>query len=115
MYRVKEYITKQGRRPFQRWFRRLTTDQSTRVQSALMRVSEGLLRDTRHVGEGVYELRLHTGPGYRIYFGMDGKDLIILLIGGDKSSQQRDIDRAQGFWRAHLAGEGDVADRKQGR
>ena len=115
MFRIKEFITAQGRNPFARWFSKLTMDQSTRVQAVLARVSEGLSRDTKHIGEGVYELRIHTGPGYRIYFGRDGKDLIILLIGGDKSSQQRDIDRAQGFWRAHLAGEGDVADRKQGR
>lgn len=114
MYQIREYITEQGRNPFQRWLKRLAKQQAARIGQVLVRVSNGQLRDTKHVGDGVYELRLHIGPGYRIYFGRDGKDLIILLIGGDKSSQQRDIDRAQRFWRAHLAGEGDVADRKQG-
>ena len=115
MYQIREYITEQGRSPFRRWFRKLTTQQADRVEDVLVRVSDGILGDTKHVGEGVYELRLHTGPGYRIYFGREGDELVILLIGGDKSSQQRDIQRAQRFWRAHLAGEGDVADRKQGR
>ena len=115
MYQIREYITEQGRNPFRRWLKKLTKQQAARLGQVLVRVSNGLLRDTKHVGDGVYELRLHMGPGYRIYFGRDGKDLIILLIGGDKSSQQRDIDRAQRYWRAHLAGEGDVADRKQGR
>jgi len=99
MFRVKEYITEQGRSPFERWYSRLTLDQATRVGQALARMVEGLLRDTKHVGEGVYELRLHTGPGFRIYFGRDGHELIILLVGGDKSSQTRDIRQAQRFWR----------------
>ena len=115
MYRIREYITEQGRNPFQRWFRKLTKQQANRVNTALSRMITGQLQDTKHVGEGVYELRLHMGPGYRIYFGRDGARLIILLIGGDKSSQQRDIRRSQGFWRAHLAGEGNAADRQQDR
>ena len=112
MYRVKEYITKQGRNPFQRWLKKLTGVHAARVETVLARVRDGLLRDTKHMGNGVYELRLHAGPGYRIYFGRRGQDLIILLIGGDKSSQQRDIDRAQRFWRALLDGDGDVVERK---
>ena len=112
MYRVKEYITEQGRRPFHRWLKKLTGVQAARVETALARIRDGLLRDTKHMGNGVYELRFHAGPGYRIYFGRKGKDLIILLIGGDKSSQQRDIDRAQRFWRALLDGDGDVVERK---
>ena len=99
MYRVKEYITEQGRNPFQRWFRKLTADQGDRVNTALSRMITGQLQDTKHVGNGVYELRLHMGPGFRIYYGHDGKELIVLLIGGDKSSQRRNIDQAQRFWR----------------
>lgn len=113
MYQIKEYITAQGRSPFRRWLRKLTTDQFTRVQSVLLRASEGLLRDTKHVGNRVYEMRLHMGPGYRIYFGREGAEIIILLIGGDKSSQRRDIDRAMRLWRAYLHGEGHAADRMQ--
>ena len=85
------------------------------MEDVLVRVSDGILGDTKHVGEGVYELRLHTGPGYRIYFGREGDELVILLIGGDKSSQQRDIQRAQRFWRAYLCGDGDIAAMKRDR
>lgn len=98
MFQVKEYITARGRSPFRRWFDKLTEDQSDRVNTALSRFTKGSLRDTKHVGNGVYEFRIHTGPGYRIYFGRDGEELIILLIGGDKSSQRRDVDKAKRFW-----------------
>ena len=115
MYRVKEYITEQGRSPFQRWLKKLTLEQGAKVQSALRRLRRGWLQDTKHVGNGVYELRMHTGPGYRIYYGRDGEDLIILLIGGDKSSQQRDIDRAKSFWREYRRRFDDDADSKRNR
>lgn len=71
MFQVKEYITAQGRNPFRRWFRKLTTDQTARVLSELRRLSEGRTRDSRHLGGGVYELRLHMGPGFRIYYGRE--------------------------------------------
>jgi putative addiction module killer protein len=51
------------------------------------------------VGEGVHEVRIHFGPGYRIYFGREGDAVVILLRGGDKGSQDRDIERAQEYWR----------------
>ncbi len=115
MYQIREYITEQGWSPFQRWLKKLTLDQGTKVQSALRRLRRGWIRGTKHVGNGVFELRMHAGPGYRIYFGRDGKDLIILLIGGDKSGQQRDIDRAQRYWREYRRRVGDDADSMRNR
>jgi putative addiction module killer protein len=53
------------------------------------------------VGDGVLELRIHFGPGFRVYFGREGASVVILLCGGDKSSQERDIDRAMEYWRDH--------------
>jgi putative addiction module killer protein len=67
----------------------------TVIASRLMRLSEGILGDAPSVGGGVRELRIHYGPGYRIYFQQRGSTLIVLLCGGDKSSQQRDIETAK--------------------
>jgi putative addiction module killer protein len=61
----------------------------------------GNFGDVRSVGDGVQELRIHFGPGYRVYFGRVGDAVIILLCGGDKGSQDRDIERAQEYWRDH--------------
>jgi putative addiction module killer protein len=60
-----------------------------------MRLAEGLLGDVAFVGDGISELRIHYGPGYRIYFYRKGNTLVVLLCGGDKSSQQRDIASAK--------------------
>ncbi len=62
-------------------------------------MERGLLGDVKPEGEGVSELRIHTGKGYRIYFGQDGERLIILLAGGDKSTQERDLRRAKAYWK----------------
>ncbi len=67
----------------------------TLIATRVMRLSEGLLGDAPSVGDGVRELRIHYGPGYRIYFRQQGDVLIILLCGGDKGSQQRDIIAAK--------------------
>ena len=55
----------------------------------------------RSVGEGVYELKIDHGPGYRVYYGLDRKTVVLLLLGGDKSSQIKDITRARTFWEDH--------------
>ena len=65
------------------------------------RLRLGLAGDWKSIGEGVFELRVHEGRGYRVYFGRDGKALVILLCGGDKSTQRRDIDLARAYWRAY--------------
>jgi putative addiction module killer protein len=64
----------------------------------LRRIEQANFGDCKPVGEGVTELRVHAGPGYRIYFGMQGTVMVILLCGGDKSTQTRDVAKARVFW-----------------
>ncbi len=101
MIELREYIDEQGRSLFRRWFRRLDHVAASRIAVALERMSEGNLGDVKPVGEGVMERRITFGPGYRIYFSRDGETLIILLGGGDKRRQARDIHDARGRWRRY--------------
>ena len=71
---------------------------AAKVAIALTRIEQGNTSNAKAVGGGVHEYRLDFGPGYRIYFGMDGAVLVILLGGGTKQGQQRDIDAAQARW-----------------
>jgi putative addiction module killer protein len=71
-----------------------------RIHVRLRRLSLGLEGDWKPVGEGVRELRIPEGKGYRVYYAWDGETVVILLCGGDKSTQQRDIDLAKSYWRA---------------
>jgi len=68
------------------------------IRKRLNRVRMGNLGDCRSVGDGVKELRIAFGPGYRVYFGEDGETIVVLLCGGDKSSQEADIRRAKEYW-----------------
>jgi putative addiction module killer protein len=81
------------------WFRKLK-DKRTKaiVDARLTRLRVGNFGICRSVGKGVLELKIDYGPGYRVYFGRDGEAIIVLLLGGDKSSQARDIERAHEFW-----------------
>ena len=71
------------------------------MRVALARMETGNLSEVRGVGGGVLERRIHSGPGYRVYFGRDGDRLIVLLGGGTKARQQRDIRDARNFWREY--------------
>lgn len=71
------------------------------VDSRLARVRAGNYGDHKCVGGGVYELRLAIGPGLRIYYGTEGRQVVILIGGGDKKTQNRDIQRAQRLWKSY--------------
>ena len=96
---VREYLTADGKSPYRAWLDSLTVAVRARMQARVLRFEMGNLGDYKNVGSGVWEARVMFGPGYRIYFGKDGDSIIVLLVGGDKGSQARDIARAQGFWR----------------
>lgn len=92
-----------GDEPFTEWLNRLR-DPSTRrrILQRLLRVESGHYGDFKAVGDGVNELRFFFGAGYRVYFGEDGDKIVVLLCGGDKASQSRDIQQAQRYWREYL-------------
>lgn len=92
------YSTQNGKTPFIEWLQSFDKKTKAIITSRFNRIELGNYGDCKPVGEGVMELRYSFGPGYRVYFGIDNDKLIILLIGGDKSSQQRDIKKAKEFW-----------------
>ena len=101
MAEIKEYIDARDRSPFARWFDGLNARAAAKVATALVRMAHDNLSNAKGVGSGIFEFRVDFGPGYRIYFGKDGHTLIILLGGGTKQRQQRDIESAQALWREY--------------
>lgn len=98
-YQLREYLTKDGRSPFSDWLTQLRDIRArARIRTRLDRVSLGTLGDYVSVGDGVFELRIFYGPGYRVYYGMENNKIVILLAGGTKSLQSRDIKQAKQFW-----------------
>ncbi|WP_413171581.1 type II toxin-antitoxin system RelE/ParE family toxin [Anabaena azotica] len=97
---IQNYITPTGKSPFAEWLNSLR-DRTARakIRSRLKRVESGNLGNYRAVGEGVCELKIDYGSGYRIYFGQIGSKIILLLCGGDKSTQEQDILTAKEYWR----------------
>lgn len=95
---LEEYLDSDGLSPFGRWFNDLDAVAAARVTMALTRMAQGNLSNAKGVGAGVQEFRIDTGPGYRVYLGRDGETLIILLAGGTKRRQQKDIEAAQERW-----------------
>lgn len=94
MIEIREYIDHRGRSPSADWFNRLDGRVAARVRLVVERIGAGYLSGIKAVGGGVLEYRMHTGPGYRIYFGRDGDTVIILLGGGTKRRQSADIAAA---------------------
>lgn len=81
---------------FDRWFTRLKDRQAMRrVQVRIDRAESGNFGDSKPIGDGVWEMRLTYGPGYRIYYSQQGDEIVILLAGGDKGSQSKDIETAK--------------------
>ena len=111
MTAIKEYVRPDGTCPFGRWFDRLNAEAAARVVTAKARLQTGR-GDLKPVGEGVSELRIDFGPGYRVYFGKDGDDDVVLLVGGTKKTQRRDIAFAKELWREYKAIKKAAAERR---
>ncbi len=95
---VREYLDSSGDSPYAAWFDSLNAEAAAKVTTAVTRVSLGNFSNVEGVGSGVFEYKLDFGPGYRIYFGKDGEALVILLGGGTKRRQRRDISAARANW-----------------
>ena len=92
---LKIYVTEEGKKPFVDWLESLNDNSIRyRVKERLDHVSLGNFGDHKFVSDGVYELRLSFGAGYRIYYGLDGDKIVLLLSGGNKSTQKKDIKKA---------------------
>jgi len=103
-FSVREYLGQDGRSPFRRWLDKLDVVARARIQARVLRFEDGNLGDHKLLGDGVWEARLVFGPGYRLYFGKAGATLILLLLGGDKGSQAKDIQQAKEYWREYVKG-----------
>lgn len=105
MIEVEEYLQEDGSSPFQKWFDSLNARAATKVTVVLDRIEQGNLGDVEPVGEGVSERRIDFGPGYRIYFGTvrdkSSIKLVILLCGGSKKKQSKDIETAKNYWKEY--------------
>ncbi len=99
LIQVEEYLTDQGQCPFAEWLSALK-DVTGRalLRKRINRLRRGNFGTTETLGNGLFELKIYYGPGYRVYFGRDGETIVILLCGGDKGSQKRDIERARKYW-----------------
>ena len=98
-FEVHHYLNAAGVDVFGEWFAVLGDRQAqARIQARIYRLQNGLLIDCEPVGEGVWELRIDWGPGYRVYYARAGEKILLLLCGGDKRKQQADIHRAKDYW-----------------
>ena len=100
MNEIRKYQGDDGRIPFDQWIDGLKDKRAkSRINVRIRRLSLGLEGDWKSVGEGVRELRINEGQGYRVYYAWDGDAVVILLCGGNKSTQDKDIEIAKEFWR----------------
>lgn len=100
MYELKQYSDANGNNLFAEWLNSLKDRQGlARIAARLLRLENGNFGDCKSVGDGVWELRIDMGPGYRVYYAIENKKLILLCHGGDKSSQSTDIIKAISRWK----------------
>jgi putative addiction module killer protein len=102
---IREYYKANGEAPFRAWLKGLAAPYMVRVRTRLLRIEQGNLGDYKSLGDGIFELRMDFGPGFRLYFGFAGRGIVLLLCGGDKRAQGRDILRAKNYWRDYLTGD----------
>jgi len=93
-YDIKEYISPTGKSYFKAWFATLSIQVAYKITAALYKMEQGNFSNTKSVGGGVWEFKIDSGPGYRVYFAKIGKNMMLLLAGGTKRGQNKDIQLA---------------------
>ena len=100
MYELKHYLDLNGNNLFTNWLNSIKDRQGlARIAARLLRLENGNIGDCKSVGESVWELRIDCGPGYRVYYAIENKKVILLCNGGDKSTQSADITKAISRWK----------------
>jgi putative addiction module killer protein len=100
---VLRYVTETGRVVVSEWLAELRDRQArAKIAARFLRLAAGNFGDCKPVKGGVWEIRIHWGPGYRVYYGMAGRTCVVLLCGGDKRQQSSDIERAIEYWNDYL-------------
>ena len=97
-YEIIEYTNDADKKLFREWFFKLDAKAAAKVTTAITRLENGNTSNVKSVGGGVYECKINFGPGYRVYFAYDGKNIILLLAGGSKQRQSKDIVKAKARW-----------------
>jgi len=101
-FELQQYETAGGKVPFEEWILSLDAVTAARIDRRLRRIENGNFGDCKALKGGINELRMAFGPGYRAYYGIDGKTVVLLLTGGDKSTQKSDIAKAKRYWQDYL-------------
>jgi putative addiction module killer protein len=104
MYEIEIYKTASKKEPYVDWLESLDRSVRARIRARITRIQEtNNLGIYEPVGDGVFELKFDFGPGYRVYFGFRTDTFLIVLFGGNKKGQQKDIEKAKEYWRDHLS------------
>lgn len=99
---INEYTDEKGKSPYAEWLRSLRDARAkAKIIMQVDKMELGLFGDVEPIGDGLSELRIHYGPGYRVYYGKEGQQVYLLLCGGDKSTQPKDIKKAKAYWQDH--------------
>lgn len=100
-YEIELYTLPDGKIPFSEWLGKLDKRNQARIVKRITRLEDGNFGDYKTVGDGVFELRFFFGSGYRVYYGLDGETLVLLLTGSDKKTQNKDIKTAKQYWKKY--------------
>ncbi|VAW60944.1 hypothetical protein MNBD_GAMMA08-2243 [hydrothermal vent metagenome] len=96
---INEYTDEAGHSPYAQWLDKLRDKRAiARIIMQVDRMELGLFGDSKPIGDGLSELRIHYGPGYRVYYAKEEQHIYLVLCGGDKSTQSKDIKRAKTYW-----------------